>query len=57
MLGGNRQRAIELLAKVSQVPFGPSYGDLLMPFWDELRDDRRFQEIRTTAKAPGEPSR
>lgn len=37
--------AIELLAKVSQVPFGPSYGELLMPFWDELRDDRRSRKF------------
>jgi protein kinase/serine/threonine-protein kinase len=45
MVIGNRDRAIQLLSQVAKIPYGPSYGDLLNPWWDDLRDDPRFQEI------------
>ncbi|PYJ88253.1 MAG: hypothetical protein DME70_04520 [Verrucomicrobia bacterium] len=42
---GDHDRAIELLGQVAVVPAGPSYGQLLMPTWDELRGDPRFEKI------------
>jgi tetratricopeptide (TPR) repeat protein len=43
---GDREAALNLLNELVEVPFGPSYGDLkLDPTWNDLRGDRRFDEI------------
>jgi eukaryotic-like serine/threonine-protein kinase len=43
---GEKQKALDLLAKISVVPFGSSRSYLrLDPCWDELRDDPRFQRL------------
>ena len=43
---GEKDLALEQLAIVSKIPFGPSYGELrLDPEWDSLRGDPRFEEI------------
>ena len=44
-LTGEHDRAIQLLGQVATIPYGPSYGDLLMPDWDDLRGDPRFEKI------------
>lgn len=46
----DNDRAIQLLSQVSRIPYGPSYGDLLTPWWDDLRDDPRFQAIAASQK-------
>ena len=53
-LTGDPNRAIQLLEQVAAIPFGPSYGDLLMPDWDDLRADPRFEKI-TASLAPKKP--
>jgi tetratricopeptide (TPR) repeat protein len=50
---GEKDLAFEKLASVISRPASPSYGDLkLMPFWDALRGDRRFEKIVEEAKQP-----
>ena len=45
-LTGEKDLALEQLATVSNLPFGPSYGQLrLDPEWDPLRGDPRFEQI------------
>jgi TolB-like protein/Flp pilus assembly protein TadD len=44
-LTGEHDRAIQSLEHVAAIPYGPSYGDLLMPEWDDLRGDPRFGKI------------
>lgn len=48
---GDRDRAIRLLLEVARIPYGPSYGELLTPWWDDLRGDPRFEKIVAAAKA------
>jgi hypothetical protein len=45
MRAGQVDAAIEILERIAQVPYGPSYGDLLTPRWDKLRDHPRFQRV------------
>jgi hypothetical protein len=43
---GEKDLACEQLAIVAQMPGDLSYGQLkLMPFWDPLRGDPRFEKI------------
>ena len=43
---GDHTRAIEMLAQLVKVPFGPSYGDLqLSPAWDDLRAKPEFAKL------------
>jgi serine/threonine protein kinase/tetratricopeptide (TPR) repeat protein len=43
---GERDRAIEQLSSIINVPEGPSFGDLkLNPMWDDLRGDPRFEQL------------
>jgi tetratricopeptide (TPR) repeat protein len=49
---GERDRALEQLETVANIPAGPSYGDLRFnPCWDSLRGDPRFDKIVAAAKA------
>jgi TolB-like protein/predicted Zn-dependent protease len=50
MVTGDHDRAIELLSQIAKVPYGPSYGELLGPEWDDLRGDRRFETIVASLK-------
>jgi tetratricopeptide (TPR) repeat protein len=47
---GDRDRAIRLLLEVAKIPYGPSYGELLTPPWDNVRSDARFEKIVAAAK-------
>src|SRR5438128_1782801 len=48
---GDKDLACEQLASVIRRPSGPSYGQLkLLPFWDPLRGDPRFEKIVEEAK-------
>ena len=50
---GERDLALKQLAELSQIPGGPSPGDLrLNPGWDDLRNDPRFSEIVAAASKP-----
>ena len=50
---GNKDLACEQLAIVMRRPSGLSYGQLkLMPFWDPLRGDPRFDKLVEEAKKP-----
>jgi len=50
---GNNDLACEQLATALRYPASPSYGQLkLLPWWDPLRGDRRFEEI-VASLAPG----
>ena len=51
MVSGDRDRAIQLLSESAKIPYGPSYGNLLGPRWDDLRGDPRFEKIVAAAKA------
>ncbi len=43
---GEKEKALDLLEKITVVPFGPSRSHLkLDPCWDELRNDPRFQQL------------
>jgi hypothetical protein len=55
-LTGEKDLALEQLATVSNLPFGPSYGQLrLDPDWDSLRGDPRFEKI-VASLAPKSPA-
>ena len=50
---GDNDLACEQLATAIRHPASPRYGDLkLMPFWDPLRGDPRFEKIVEEAKKP-----
>jgi hypothetical protein len=50
---GENDLACEELAAAIRFPNSPSYGQLkLLPFWDPLRGDRRFEKI-VASLAPG----
>jgi TolB-like protein/Tfp pilus assembly protein PilF len=43
---GEKEKALDVLEKITVVPFGPSRSHLkLDPCWDELRNDPRFQQL------------
>jgi hypothetical protein len=50
MLAGDHERAIQLLSELATIPWGPSYGELLTPWWDDLRGDPRFEKIVASLK-------
>jgi serine/threonine protein kinase/Tfp pilus assembly protein PilF len=50
---GNKDLACEQLANVIRRPNSPSYGELkLLPFWDPLRGDPRFEKLIEESKQP-----
>jgi len=50
---GDKDLACEQLAIAIRYPSSPSYGELkLLPFWDPLRDDPRFEKLVEEAKQP-----
>jgi serine/threonine-protein kinase len=50
---GDKDLALEQLATVTRSPSDLSYGQLkLLPFWDPLRGDQRFEKIVQEAKKP-----
>jgi TolB-like protein/predicted Zn-dependent protease len=50
---GNKDLACDQLAVLIRRPSGLSYGELkLLPFWDPLRGDPRFEKIVEEAKQP-----
>jgi TolB-like protein/Tfp pilus assembly protein PilF len=49
-LTGEHDRAIQLLEQVAAIPYGPSYGELLGPEWDDLRGNQRFEAIVASIK-------
>src|SRR5438093_4060958 len=50
---GEKDLACEQLASVIRRPSSPSYGQLkLLPFWDPLRGDPRFEKLVEEAKQP-----
>src|SRR2546429_7726401 len=50
---GDKDLACEQLASVIRRPRGLSYGDLkLLPFWDPLRGDPRFEKLVEESKQP-----
>ena len=50
---GERNRALERLARLENLPAGPSLGQLkFSPKWDDLRGDARFEEIVASVAAP-----
>jgi serine/threonine protein kinase/tetratricopeptide (TPR) repeat protein len=50
---GNKDLACEQLAVVMRRPSGLSYGELkLLPLWDPLRGDARFEKLVEEAKQP-----
>ncbi len=50
---GNKDLACEQLAVVIRRPSGLSYGELkLLPLWDPLRGDARFEKLVEEAKQP-----
>jgi TolB-like protein/class 3 adenylate cyclase len=52
---GDKDLACEQLATAVRIPSGPSYGELkLLPFWDPLRGDPRFEKLVEEAKNPVE---
>jgi eukaryotic-like serine/threonine-protein kinase len=50
MVLGDHDRAISLLSEVTRIPYGPAYGDLLTPWWDDLRGDPRFEKMVASLK-------
>ena len=54
---GERDLACEQLATAASIPSGVSYGELkLLPFWDPLRSDPRFEKI-VASLAPKDASK
>lgn len=52
---GDKDFAFEQLATAIHTPSGLSYGQLkLLPFWDPLRGDSRFDKLLEEAKKPVE---
>jgi hypothetical protein len=52
---GEKDLACQQLAIATRLPGSLSYGDLkLMPFWDPLRGDPRFEKI-VASLAPEKP--
>ena len=50
---GDKDLACEQLESIIHLPSPLSYGTLkLMPFWDPLRDDPRFEKLLEEAKQP-----
>ena len=50
---GEKDRALEELARSAQVPGGVTYGELkLFPQWDTLRGDPRFEKIVAALASP-----
>lgn len=50
---GDKDLALDQLARIISRPSDLSYGDLkMMPFWDPLRGDPRFEKILEEAKQP-----
>jgi len=50
---GDKDLAFEQLATAIRLPTGLSYGQLkLLPLWDPLRGDRRFEKLAEEAKQP-----
>jgi tetratricopeptide (TPR) repeat protein len=50
---GEGAAALELLAKVVELPGGPDYGQLKFdPIWDGIRRDPRFAQIMSRAAQP-----
>jgi serine/threonine-protein kinase len=50
---GDKDLACEQLASVIRRPSAPSYGQLkLLPFWDPLRGDPRFEKLVEESKQP-----
>ncbi len=50
---GDKDLACEQLATIIRRPPGPSYGPLkLLPYWDPLRGDPRFEKLMEEAKKP-----
>ena len=50
---GDRELALELLQEIVRLPSGPPAGNLkLNPRWDDLRGDRRFEQIIADAEKP-----
>jgi serine/threonine protein kinase/tetratricopeptide (TPR) repeat protein len=50
---GDKDLAFEQLANAIRLPTGLSYGELkLLPLWDPLRGDRRFEKLAEEAKQP-----
>ena len=50
---GDKDLACEQLATIIRRPTGPSYGPLkLLPYWDPLRGDPRFEKLVEEAKKP-----
>jgi serine/threonine-protein kinase len=50
---GDKDLALEQLATAVRIPSGLTYGQLkLLPFWDPLRGDPRFEKLVEDAKQP-----
>jgi hypothetical protein len=50
---GDKDLACEQLASIIRRPSNLSYGQLkLLPFWDPLRGDPRFEKLVEEAKTP-----
>ena len=50
---GDKDLAFEQLDRIIRLPSPLSYGNLkLMPFWDPLRGDPRFEKLLEKAKQP-----
>lgn len=50
---GDKDLACEQLAIAVRIPSGLTYGQLkLLPFWDSLRGDLRFEKIIEESKKP-----
>jgi hypothetical protein len=55
---GEKDRALEELARSAELPCGITYGELkLMPQWDSLRGDPRFEQILANLAPKGPTTR